>query len=101
VVFGCEHGSAEGSGNLHDPQGLTAADWSATPSVSEELCRGAGTGSPFGVDRLHEKGWVSRTASEKDRRMHIVEELAEVPSPSERVQLVEALKKLGKKAAAE
>jgi len=74
------------------------------------------------VDRLHEKGWVSRTASEKDRRIHIVdltrkgralitrvfgahakdmEELAEVLSPSERVQLVDALKKLGKKAAAE
>ncbi|MGA7412551.1 MAG: MarR family transcriptional regulator [Bryobacteraceae bacterium] len=71
------------------------------------------------VDRLHKKGLVSRTGSATDRRVHIValtargrrlinrvfsaharylEELAQVLAPSERIQLVEALKKLGKHA---
>jgi len=72
------------------------------------------------VDRLHKKGLVSRTGSATDRRVHIVdlttkgralinrvfsahakhlEELARVLTPSERLQLVEALRKLGKHAA--
>src|SRR3954470_14787498 len=72
------------------------------------------------VDRLYDKGLVSRADSKSDRRIRIVEltakgralitrlfdahakdmeELAHVLSDSERVQLVEALKKLGKHAA--
>ncbi len=74
------------------------------------------------VDRLHERGLVSRVDSEQDRRVKVVdltpkgrrlitrvfedhaahlEELAAALSPQERAQLVESLKKLGKKAAAE
>jgi MarR family 2-MHQ and catechol resistance regulon transcriptional repressor len=73
------------------------------------------------VERLREKGLVSRCETEADRRVHMVgltakgrklivrvfaahakqmEELAEVLTPAERVCLTEALKKLGKKAAA-
>ena len=72
------------------------------------------------VDRLLEKGLVSRTVSKIDRRVQIValtrkgrslstrafsayaehlEELAGVLTSSERMQLVETLKKLGKHAA--
>jgi MarR family 2-MHQ and catechol resistance regulon transcriptional repressor len=72
------------------------------------------------VDRLHAKGLVSRIESETDRRVRVIdltakgralirrvfdthartmEELAQVLSDAERVQLVEALKKLGKHAA--
>jgi len=72
------------------------------------------------VDRLHGKGLVSRISSETDRRIHMVdltekgrrlisrvfdahakhlEELASVLTPAERLQLTEALKKLGKHAA--
>ena len=72
------------------------------------------------VDRLHAKGLVSRIESEADRRIRLIdltargrtlirrvfdaharnmEELAQVLSDAERVQLVEALKKLGKHAA--
>jgi MarR family transcriptional regulator, 2-MHQ and catechol-resistance regulon repressor len=68
------------------------------------------------VDRLHRKGLVSRTGSLTDRRVHVVdltksgrtlitkvfnahaahlERLASVLSPRERVQLTNALKKLG------
>jgi MarR family 2-MHQ and catechol resistance regulon transcriptional repressor len=71
------------------------------------------------VDRLHRKGLVSRTGSLTDRRVHFVdltkpgqtlitkvfnshaahlEQLASVLSPRERVQLIKALKKLGKHA---
>jgi MarR family 2-MHQ and catechol resistance regulon transcriptional repressor len=73
------------------------------------------------VDRLHEKGLVTRIHSDEDRRVRVVdltpegrklikrifnaharqmEELASVLTDSERVQLVEILKKLGKHAAA-
>ncbi len=72
------------------------------------------------VNRLHERGLVSRADSETDRRVRVVdltakgralirrvfnvhtetmEELAQVLTESERVQLVAALKKLGKHAA--
>jgi len=72
------------------------------------------------VDRLYEKGLVSRVEGETDRRVRVVdlttkgrkligcvfgahaqrlEELVQVLCPSERVQLAEALKKLGKRAA--
>ncbi len=72
------------------------------------------------VDRLHAKGLVSRTGSETDRRIHIVdltpagrvlitdvfqqhslllEELAAVLTPAERTQLIRSLKKVGKNAA--
>jgi MarR family transcriptional regulator, 2-MHQ and catechol-resistance regulon repressor len=72
------------------------------------------------VDRLYEKGLVSRVGSETDRRVRVVdltqkgrtlikrvfaehaksmEEIAEVLTESERVRLIEALKKLGKRAA--
>jgi MarR family 2-MHQ and catechol resistance regulon transcriptional repressor len=71
------------------------------------------------VDRLYERGLVSRVDSERDRRVRFVdltakgrklisavfqahaehmEELAQVLTPSERLQLVHALKKLGKQA---
>ncbi len=71
------------------------------------------------VDRLHRKGMVTRIVSPSDRRVHIVdltaegraliaqvfedhskalEELASVLSPSERVHLIDSLKKLGKNA---
>jgi MarR family transcriptional regulator, 2-MHQ and catechol-resistance regulon repressor len=74
------------------------------------------------VDRLYEKGLVSREGSETDRRVRVVdltakgrtlikrvfseharsmEKLAQVLTESERVQLVAALKKLGKHAAEE
>jgi MarR family 2-MHQ and catechol resistance regulon transcriptional repressor len=74
------------------------------------------------VDRLHARGLVSRVDSEEDRRVRMVdltakgrkliscvfsahaahvEALAAVLTPSERVQLVKALKKLGKRAAAD
>ena len=74
------------------------------------------------VDRLYEGGLVSRTESETDRRVRVVdltpegrtlikrmfsahardmEKLAEVLTTSERLQLVKALKKLGKQAAGE
>jgi MarR family 2-MHQ and catechol resistance regulon transcriptional repressor len=73
------------------------------------------------VERLHERGLVSRVDSEKDRRVRVVdltargrrliqrvfsahakhmEELAGVLTPTERAQLTSALKKLGKNAAA-
>jgi MarR family transcriptional regulator, 2-MHQ and catechol-resistance regulon repressor len=72
------------------------------------------------VDRLYERGLVSRTASETDRRVRVVdltaegralikqifnahakdmEKLAEVLNSAERLQLVKALKKLGKQVA--
>ena len=72
------------------------------------------------VDRLHRKGLVSRTGSPTDRRVHLVnltakgralitkvfaahaahlEEIAFVLSPRERVNLANALRKLGKHAA--
>ena len=72
------------------------------------------------VDRLYERGLVSRTESETDRRVRVVdltpegrslikqmfsahakdmEKLAEVLTTAERLQLVRALKKLGKQAA--
>jgi MarR family transcriptional regulator, 2-MHQ and catechol-resistance regulon repressor len=72
------------------------------------------------IDRLYEKGLVSRVGSETDRRVRVVdltqkgrtlikrvfaehaksmEEIAEVLTESERVRLIEALKKLGKRAA--
>ncbi len=72
------------------------------------------------VNRLHEKGLVSRTGSQTDRRVHVVDlttegrtlidrvfsahakhldELTGVLTNSERTQLAEALKKLGKHAA--
>ena len=72
------------------------------------------------VDRLYERGLVTRTESGADRRVRVVdltpegrrlirqifsahakdmEKLAEVLTASERVQLVNALKKLGKHAA--
>ena len=72
------------------------------------------------VDRLFEKGLVTRVDSETDRRVRVVdltpegrrlikrvftahakqmEELASVLSASERIQLIEILKKLGKHAA--
>jgi MarR family transcriptional regulator, 2-MHQ and catechol-resistance regulon repressor len=71
------------------------------------------------VDRLHERGLVSRTESKTDRRVRVVdltregraliegvfrvhakdmEKLAEVLTPAERIHLVKALKKLGKHA---
>jgi MarR family transcriptional regulator, 2-MHQ and catechol-resistance regulon repressor len=71
------------------------------------------------VDRLYERGLVSRTESETDRRVRVVdltaegralikqifnaqakdmEKLAEVLTSAERLQLVKALKKLGKQA---
>jgi MarR family 2-MHQ and catechol resistance regulon transcriptional repressor len=71
------------------------------------------------VERLHSKGLVTRSPGEKDRRVHIVdltpsgralikrvfaanakmlEEIAEVLSPAERVHLIDTLKKLGKNA---
>jgi MarR family transcriptional regulator, 2-MHQ and catechol-resistance regulon repressor len=71
------------------------------------------------VDRLYERGLVSRTESESDRRVRTVdltpegrtlikqifsahakemEKLAAVLTPAERLQLVKALKKLGKQA---
>jgi len=74
------------------------------------------------VDRLYERGLVSRTESETDRRVRVVdltpegrtlikqtfsahakdmEKLAEVLSNGERLQLAKALKKLGKQAAGE
>jgi MarR family transcriptional regulator, 2-MHQ and catechol-resistance regulon repressor len=74
------------------------------------------------VDRLHERGLVSRTESETDRRVRVVdltpegrtlikqtfsahakdmEKLAEVLTNGERLQLAKALKKLGKQAAGE
>ena len=74
------------------------------------------------VDRLYEKGLVSRVDSETDRRVRVVsltpkgrtlirrvfnahaqtmESLAQVLSDSERAHLVEALKKLGKHAVAQ
>jgi MarR family transcriptional regulator, 2-MHQ and catechol-resistance regulon repressor len=74
------------------------------------------------VDRLYEKGLVSRTESGTDRRVRVVdltpegrtlikqmfsahakdmEKLAEVLTGGERLQLVKALKKLGKQAARE
>ena len=73
------------------------------------------------VDRLYEKGLVSRVDSETDRRVRVVdltpkgrtlirkvfgahvqtmENLAQVLTDSERTHLLEALKKLGKRAAA-
>jgi MarR family 2-MHQ and catechol resistance regulon transcriptional repressor len=72
------------------------------------------------VDRLHKKGFVSRTTGERDRRVHVVnltpkgralitrvfsahaaqmDELAQVLTLAERLQLIAALKKLGKNAA--
>ena len=72
------------------------------------------------VDRLYEKGLVTRMESGTDRRVRVVdltpkgrdliaaifsvhaddmEKLAEILKPTERVQLVNALKKLGKRAA--
>jgi len=72
------------------------------------------------VDRLYEKGLVSRVGSEEDRRVRVVdltpkgrkligcvfnahaahmEDLMKVLSVAERLQLVNALKKLGKEAA--
>jgi MarR family transcriptional regulator, 2-MHQ and catechol-resistance regulon repressor len=72
------------------------------------------------VDRLYEKGLVTRTESGTDRRVRMVdltpagrsliqqifrshakdmEKLAEILTVAERVQLVKALKKLGKRAA--
>ena len=72
------------------------------------------------VDRLYEKGLVTRTEMGTDRRVRVVdltpkgrnlitaifsvhadamEKLAEILKPTERVQLVDALKKLGKHAA--
>ena len=72
------------------------------------------------VDRLHERGFVSRADSETDRRVRVVdltskgrrlitrafhahakvmEELAAVLTQPERRQVLEALKKLGKNAA--
>jgi MarR family transcriptional regulator, 2-MHQ and catechol-resistance regulon repressor len=72
------------------------------------------------VDRLYERGLVSRTESETDRRVRVVnltaegralikqifnaqakdmEKLAEVLTKAERLQLVKALKRLGKQAA--
>jgi MarR family transcriptional regulator, 2-MHQ and catechol-resistance regulon repressor len=72
------------------------------------------------VDRLYERGLVSRMESETDRRVRVVdltpegralikqifnaqakdmEKLAEVLTSAERLQLVKALKKLGKQAA--
>jgi MarR family transcriptional regulator, 2-MHQ and catechol-resistance regulon repressor len=72
------------------------------------------------VDRLYEKGLVTRTESGTDRRVRVVdltpkgrdlistmfsvhakdmEKLAEILTPTERVQLVNALKRLGKHAA--
>ncbi|HET9378471.1 MAG TPA: MarR family winged helix-turn-helix transcriptional regulator [Chthoniobacterales bacterium] len=74
------------------------------------------------VDRLYERGLVSRTESETDRRVRVVdltpegrtlikqtfsahakdmEKLAEVLTNGERLQLAKALKKLGKQAAGE
>jgi MarR family 2-MHQ and catechol resistance regulon transcriptional repressor len=74
------------------------------------------------VDRLHERGFVSRVDSAEDRRVRMVdltangrkliscvfnahaahlEDLVSVLTPSERVQLAKSLKKLGKKAAGE
>jgi MarR family transcriptional regulator, 2-MHQ and catechol-resistance regulon repressor len=74
------------------------------------------------VDRLYEKGLVSRTESDTDRRVRVVdltpegrtlikqifsahakdmEKLAEVLTSAERRQLLKALKKLGKQAAGE
>jgi MarR family 2-MHQ and catechol resistance regulon transcriptional repressor len=71
------------------------------------------------VDRLYRKGLVTRTGSAEDRRIHIVdltakgrslirrvfdahardiEEIASVLTPADRVLLVEALKKFGKRA---
>jgi MarR family 2-MHQ and catechol resistance regulon transcriptional repressor len=71
------------------------------------------------VDRLYERGLVSRVDSEADRRVRIVdltpkgrklitcvftahaehmEELAQVLTPTERIQLANALKKIGKAA---
>jgi MarR family transcriptional regulator, 2-MHQ and catechol-resistance regulon repressor len=73
------------------------------------------------VDRLYERGLVTRTEDKTDRRVRVVdltpkgrrlieriftehaehlEKLAEVLTPAERVQLIKALKKLGKQAAA-
>jgi MarR family transcriptional regulator, 2-MHQ and catechol-resistance regulon repressor len=73
------------------------------------------------VDRLYERGLVTRTEDKTDRRVRVVdltpkgsrlidriftehaehlEKLAEVLTPAERVQLMKALKKLGKQAAA-
>jgi MarR family transcriptional regulator, 2-MHQ and catechol-resistance regulon repressor len=72
------------------------------------------------VDRLYERGLVTRTESGTDRRVRVVdltpkgrdlistmfgvhakdmEKLAKILTPTERVQLVNALKKLGKHAA--
>jgi MarR family transcriptional regulator, 2-MHQ and catechol-resistance regulon repressor len=72
------------------------------------------------VDRLYEKGLVTRTESGTDRRVRVVdltpkgrdlistmfsvhakdmEKLAEILTPTERVHLVNALKRLGKHAA--
>lgn len=72
------------------------------------------------VDRLYEKGLVSRVDSENDRRVRVVdltpkgrtlirrvfnahaqtmEDLAQILTDSERAHLVEALRKLGKRAA--
>jgi MarR family 2-MHQ and catechol resistance regulon transcriptional repressor len=72
------------------------------------------------VDRLHKKSLVSRIADDRDRRVHVVdltpkgraliarvfaahaaemEELAQVLTPAERLQLIDSLKKLGKNAA--
>ena len=72
------------------------------------------------VDRLYEKGLVTRTESGTDRRVRVVdltpkgrdlittifsvhakdmEKLVKILTPTERVQLVNALKKLGKHAA--
>jgi MarR family transcriptional regulator, 2-MHQ and catechol-resistance regulon repressor len=72
------------------------------------------------VDRLYEKGLVTRTESGTDRRVRVVdltpkgrdlistmfsvhakdmEKLAEILTPTERAQLVKALKRLGKHAA--
>lgn len=74
------------------------------------------------VDRLHERGLVSRVDSERDRRVRVVdltpkgrrlitrvfeahaahlEQLASEITPQQRAQLIDGLKKLGKKAAAE
>ncbi len=71
------------------------------------------------IERLHQRGFVSRVASSTDRRVQIVdltakgraligrifaahaadmEEVAGVLSPPERAQLIAALKKLGKNA---
>jgi MarR family transcriptional regulator, 2-MHQ and catechol-resistance regulon repressor len=73
------------------------------------------------VDRLYERGLVTRTEDKTDRRVRIVdltpkgrrlieriftehaehmEKLAEILTPAERVQLIKALKKLGKRAVA-